>query len=95
MKSDPIRMSSYIEGILLSEAGRVIEQLLLTGTGTDVEAQGLITVAETSGSADSVVSFPADGVNVSSWQEMLEDLAGLKSGIEQDSCGWIVGVAIY
>ena len=26
---------------------------------------------------------------------MLEDLAGLKSGIEPDSCGWIVGAVIY
>ena len=26
---------------------------------------------------------------------MLEDLAGLKSGIEPDSCGWIIGAAIY
>ena len=26
---------------------------------------------------------------------MLEDLAGLKSGIEPDSCGWIVGEVIY
>ena len=95
MKSDPIRVSSYIEGILLSEAGRVIEQLLLTGTGTDVEAQGLITVAEASGSAASVVSFPTAGVNVSSWQEMLEDLAGLRSRIEPNSCGWIVGEVIY
>ena len=26
---------------------------------------------------------------------MLEDLAGLKSRIEPDSCGWIVGEVIY
>jgi hypothetical protein len=26
---------------------------------------------------------------------MLEDPAGLKSGIEPDSCGWIVGEVIY
>ena len=26
---------------------------------------------------------------------MLEDLAGLKSGIEPDLCGWIVGALIY
>ena len=26
---------------------------------------------------------------------MLEDLAGLKSEIEPDSCGWIVGAVIY
>ena len=45
MRSHPTRMSSYVEGILLSEAGRVIEQVSLTGTETDVEPQGVITVA--------------------------------------------------
>ena len=26
---------------------------------------------------------------------MLEDLSGLKSGIEPDSCGWIIGQSVY
>ena len=66
MKIHSTRMSFYVEGILLSEASRVIEQVSLTGTGTDVEAQGLITVADASGSAVSVVSFPTAGDSASS-----------------------------
>ena len=55
----------------------------------------MITVAEAFGSAASVTSFPTAGVSVSFLQDMLEDLAGLKSGIEPDSWGWIVGAVIY
>ena len=80
-------MATYVERMLLSEAGRVIEQVSLTGTGTNGQPQGLITATEASGSAASVVSFPTAGVDVSFLQDMLEDLAGLKSGIELDSCG--------
>ena len=64
MKSHPTLISSYVERILLSEAGRFTEQVSLTRT--DMEAPGLITVVEASGSAASVVSFPAAFVNVSS-----------------------------
>ena len=64
MKSHPTFISSYVEGIFLSEAGRFTEQVSLTCT--DMEAPGLITVVEASGSAASVVSFPTAGVNVSS-----------------------------
>ena len=95
MKNHPERMATYVERMLLSEAGRVIEQVSLTGTGTGGQPQGLITAAEASGSAASLVSFPTGGVDVSSLQDMLEDLAGLKFGIDPDSCGWIVGEAIY
>jgi len=95
MKNHPQRMATYVERMLLSEAGRVIEQISLTGTGTDGQPQGLITAAEASGSAASLVSFPTAGVDVSSLQNMLEDLAGLKSGIEPGSCGWIIGEAVY
>jgi len=95
MKNHPQRMATYVERMLLSEAGRVIEQVSLTGTGTDGQPQGLITAAEASGSAASLVSFPTAGVDVSSLQDMLEDLAGLTSGLEPDSCGWIIGEAVY
>ena len=64
MKSHPTLISSYVERILLSEAGRFTEQVSLTRT--DMEAPGLITVVEASDSAASVVSFPAAFVNVSS-----------------------------
>ncbi len=64
MKSHPTLISSYVEGILLSETGRFTEQVSLTRT--DMEASGLITVVEASGIAASVVSFPTAGVNVSS-----------------------------
>ena len=86
-------MATYVERMLLSETGHVIEQVSLTGT--DGQPQGLITAAEASGSAASLVSFPTDGVDVSSLQDMLEDLAGLKSGIVLDSCGWIIGQSFY
>ena len=59
------------------------------------QKKGLITAAEASGSAASSVSLPTAGVDVSSLQDMLEDLAGLKSGIEPDSCGWIIGQSVY
>ena len=95
MKNHPQRMATYVERMLLSEIGLLIEQVSLTGTGTNGQPQGLITAAEASGSAASVVSFPTAGVDASSLQNMLEDLAGLKSGIQQDSCGWLVGEAIY
>ena len=87
MKNHPQRMATYVERMLLSEAGRVIEQVSLTGSGTNGEPRGLITAAEASGSAASLVSFPTGGVDVGSLQNMLEDLAGLKSGTEPDSCG--------
>ena len=64
MKSHPTLISSYVEGILLSEAGRFTEQVSLTRT--DMEAPGLITVVEAYSSAVSFVSFPMAGVNVSS-----------------------------
>ena len=64
MKSHPTLLSSNVGGIILSEAGRFTEQVSLTRT--DMEAPGLITVVEASGSAASVVSFPTAGVNVSS-----------------------------
>ena len=34
-------------------------------------------------------------MDVPSLQSMLEDLAGKKAGIQTDSCGWLVGEAIY
>ena len=95
MKNHPQRMATYVERMHLSEAGRVNEQVSLTGTGADRQPQGLITAAEASGSTASAVNLPTAGVDVSSLQDMLEDLAGLKSGIEPDSCGWIVGEEIY
>ena len=64
MKSHPTLISSYVEGILLSEAGRFTEQVSLTCA--DMEAPGLITVVEAYSSAASFVSFPMAGVNVSS-----------------------------
>ena len=64
MKSHPTLISSCVERILLSEAGRFTEQVSLTRTY--MEAPGLITVVEASGSAASVVRFPTAGVNVSS-----------------------------
>ena len=64
MKSHPTLIISYVEGILLSEAGRFTEQVSLTCT--DMEAPGLTTVVEASGSAASADSLPTAGANVSS-----------------------------
>ncbi len=83
------RMSSYVEKMLLSEGGRVLEAACLTGTGASGQPEGIITNAEKSGSTASLVSFPTAGVDVSSLQDMLEDLVGKQAGIEPDQCGWI------
>ena len=89
------RMSSYVEKMLLSEGGRVLEAACLTGTGSSGQPQGIIVNAEATGSAASIVNFPTGGMDVPSLQSMLEDLAGKKAGIQPDSCGWLVGEAIY
>jgi HK97 family phage major capsid protein len=89
------RMSNYVEKMLLSEGGRVLEAACLTGTGASGQPEGIITNAEKSGSTASLVSFPTAGVDVSSLQDMLEDLVGKQAGIEPDQCGWLVGEAIF
>ena len=89
------RLSRYLEEMLLSEDGRVLEAACLTGTGSSGQPQGIIVNAEATGSAASIVNFPTGGMDVPSLQSMLEDLAGKKAGIQPDSCGWLVGEAIY
>ena len=73
------RMSSYVEKMLLSEGGRVLEAACLTGTGSSGQPEGLIVNAEATGSAASIVNFPTGGMDVPSLQSMLEDLAGKKA----------------
>ena len=89
------RMSSYVERMLLSEGGRVLEAACLTGTGASGQPEGIITNAEKSGSTASLVSFPTAGVDTSSLQDMLEDLIGKQAGIEPDQCGWLMGENIF
>lgn len=89
------RLTRYLEEMILSEGGQVIEQKCLVGTGANGEPLGLIASAEASGSASHLVTFPSAGVDASSLQDMLEDLAAQKAGIEPDACGWIVGEAVY
>ena len=67
----------------------------MTRTGSSGQPQGIIVNAEATGSAASIVNFPTGGMDVPSLQSMLEDLAGKKAGIQPDSCGWLVGEAIY
>jgi len=82
------RLSRYIEEMLLSEAGRILEAACLTGLGTSGQPRGLVVAAEASGSESSLVTFPTSGVNTSSLQDMLEDLIGKKAGVEPDQCRW-------
>ena len=46
-------------------------------------------------SAASIVSFPTAGMDVPSLQNILEDLAGKKAGIQPDSCGWLVSEGVF
>ena len=52
-------------------------------------------VDEATGSAASIVNFPTAGMDVPSLQNMLEDLAGKKAGIQPDSCGWLVSEGVF
>ena len=52
-------------------------------------------VDEATGSAASIVNFPTAGMDVPSLQNMLEELAGKKAGIQPDSCGWLVSEGVF
>jgi len=89
------RLSRYIEEMLLSEAGRILEAACLTGLGDSGQPRGLVVAAEASGSESSLVTFPTSGVNTSSLQDMFEDLVSKKAGIEPDENGWLVGESVF